>query len=99
MTAGPKELVIPPAAMEDPKAVEILRVWAAKKAEHVTLHSHLWNDPGCWGIMLVDLAKHVANAYALNRGDNRDEVLARIRKMFDAEWAKATDTPTGHLLD
>jgi hypothetical protein len=97
MTA--KELPIPPIALSDPKAVELLRVWAANKAQYVALQSHLWDDPGSWGIMLVDLAKHVANAYALSRGDDRATVLARIRQVFDAEWASATDTPRGELLD
>jgi hypothetical protein len=95
----PKELPIPPVAAADPKAMELLRVWAANKAQHVTLPSHLWNDPGSWGIMLVDLVKHVANAYAISRGDDRAEVLTRIRQVFDAEWVNATNTPSGELLD
>lgn len=94
-----KELPIPPIAAADPKTVELLRVWAANKTQHVSLPSHLWDGPGSWGIMLVDLAKHVANGYALSRGDVRATVLARIRQVFDAEWNSATDTPSGELLD
>jgi hypothetical protein len=45
--------------------------------------------------MLVDLAKHVANAYEQVDGRDRDETLARIKAGFDAEWDHATDEPTG----
>jgi hypothetical protein len=86
-------------AENDPHAVELLRVWAAQRKQHVSLASHLWNDPASWGIMLVDLAKHIANSYEQSRGDNHAEVLQRIRAGFDAEWGKATDAPTGRLSE
>jgi hypothetical protein len=51
-----------------------------------------WQDPGAWGVMLVDVARHAANAYE-REGRNRAEVLARIRGLFDAEGAAPTDVP------
>jgi len=42
--------------------------------------------------MLVDVARHVAKAYA-KEGRNEAEVLHRIRDLFDAEWSDSTDTP------
>jgi hypothetical protein len=44
--------------------------------------------------MLVDLAKHIANAYARDEGLEVAGTLARIRAGFDAEWNEATDTPS-----
>jgi hypothetical protein len=73
-------------------------VWAAGGHQHVTLATNLWEDPAAWGIMLVDLAKHVADAYEKTSGQPVAEVLARIRAGFDAEWETATDSPTGNRL-
>ena len=40
--------------------------------------------------MLVDVARHAAQSYERD-GRNGDEVLARIRAAFDAEWSTRTD--------
>jgi hypothetical protein len=79
--------------------MELLRVWAASGKQHVSLATGAWPDPASWGIMLVDLAKHIANAYEQTRGMDRQRVLARFKAGFDAEWGSATDEPTGRTLD
>jgi len=56
-----------------------------------TLNPNLWSDTGAWGLMLVDLAKHVANAYVA-QGFDANEALTRIRAAMDAEWAHPTDS-------
>jgi hypothetical protein len=94
-----RQLPVPPAAETDPRAVELLRVWAAQGKQHVSLATNLWNDPATWGIMLVDLTKHVASAYQQTTGKDFVGVLKRIREGFDAEWDTATDEPTGALQD
>jgi hypothetical protein len=45
-----------------------------------------------WGLLLADVARHAAKAYA-NEGHNPADVLARIRQLLDAEFANPTDTP------
>ncbi len=80
------ELPVPPAAQRDPKARELARIWAAQGAQHVSLATGLWSDPASWGLMPVDLAKHVANAYEQREGRNQQEVLERIKVGLDAEW-------------
>jgi|SRR5438132_10914115 len=94
-----KELPVPSAARTDPRAVELLRVWAANGKQHVSLATNVWDDPAAWGIMLVDLAKHVASAYHQSKGTDSLGVLKRIRQGFDAEWSTATDAPTGSIQD
>jgi len=47
--------------------------------------------------MLVDLARHVANAYEQLRGGSREEMLSRIREGFEAEWTHPTDEPHGFV--
>ncbi len=61
------------------------------------MQTGLWNDPAAWGLMLVDLAKHAANAYSQIEGRDRDEVLNRIKAGFDAEWDFATDDAKGSV--
>lgn len=93
-----EELAIPPAAIQDIEAIEIARIWAAGGKQHVTLATGVWDDPAAWGLMLVDLARQIASAYAVSEGRSSPEVLARIRAGFDAEWDNPTDVPTGNLL-
>jgi hypothetical protein len=95
----PNQLPIPPDAQNDSRARELLRLWAAHGKQHVSLATNLWEDPAAWGIMLVDLAKHVASAYRLNRERKFDDILGRIREGFDAEWENATDEPMGEIQD
>ncbi len=89
------ELIIPPSAATNPKAVEMARVWHADGKQHISLNAPGWKDPAAWGLLLVDIAKHVANAYAESEGRDAKEVLARIKAGFDAEWKQATDKPKG----
>ena len=91
-------LDLPPAVKTDPRSIEIARVWAAHGGQHVTLNPHLWDDPGAWGVMLVDLARHVANAYEQLDGRERAETLARIKAAFEAEWDSPTDEARGRMI-
>jgi hypothetical protein len=91
------QLVVPAAANDDSQSFELLRVWITSKNQHVSLRSGVWKDPGAWGLMLADLARHVANAYQQSDGLDRRQTLLRIRALFDAELSKATDDPTGKL--
>jgi len=80
----------PPIAQANANAVEVLRVWAAPGSpQQLTLRT-TWQDAGAWGLMLVDIARHAAQAYA-NEGQDPEVVLARIRELFDAEWSQPTD--------
>jgi Domain of unknown function (DUF5076) len=85
-------LETPPIADSDSNAVEVLRVWAAPgHPQQLTLRT-TWKDAGAWGLLLADVARHAANAYG-NEGADTNEVLARIRALFDAEMSSPTDTP------
>jgi uncharacterized protein DUF5076 len=86
------ELPIPPPALKDAKSRELVRVWAASGKQHISLATGLWDDPATWGIMLVDLARHLARAYKQTHGMDHDRTLARIRGAIDAEWAEDTDS-------
>jgi hypothetical protein len=92
-----QELDPPPIAVSDSEATEILRVWAAPgAAQQLTLRT-CWKDPGAWGLLLVDVARHAAQAYERD-GRNLNDVLGRIRELFDAEWLAPTSA-TDDLTD
>jgi len=83
----------PPIADSDSCAAEVLRIWVAPgQPQQLTLKS-TWKDSRAWGLLLVDVARHAAEAYVL-QGQDRGVVLARIKASFDAEWSSPTDTPT-----
>jgi hypothetical protein len=84
-----RELDLPPIAVSHPKSVEILRAWADPDGpQQVTLITQ-WEDPGIWGLMLVDIARHLAHAYA-RQGVDHGLALARIKELIDAEWSGPT---------
>jgi hypothetical protein len=87
-----RELEAPPIASSNSQAVEVLRVWAEpSQPQQLTLRT-TWKDAGAWGLLLADVARHAANAYA-NEGQNRAEVLSKIRQLLDAEFSRPTDNP------
>jgi hypothetical protein len=91
------ELIIPEAVNSDDGSFELLRVWVANKAQHVSLRTAVWKDPAAWGLMLADLAKHVANSYQQEEGLDRAKTLQRIKAAIDAELGSPTDEPSGHV--
>lgn len=87
-----KALSVPPIATDNAAAVEVLRVWAAPGSPQQLCLQTTWNDPGAWGLVIVDIARHVAKAYEAE-GRSAKEVLERIRAIWDAEWSAPTDAP------
>jgi hypothetical protein len=85
------ELDPPPIAGSSSEAVEVLRVWAAPGSpQQLTLRT-CWKDPGAWGLLLVDVARHAAQAYQ-REGQNAEQAIERIRELFEAEWSSPTST-------
>ncbi|HSR40783.1 MAG TPA: DUF5076 domain-containing protein [Longimicrobiales bacterium] len=85
-------LDVPPLAREEPSAVEVLRIWSAPDGVQQLSLRTTWTDPGAWGLLLVDVARHAARAYARD-GIDEEVALARIHELFSAEWSSATDEP------
>ena len=88
----------PPAAQRDKAAFEVLRVWIAEQGQHVSLRSGAWEDPFAWGIVLADLARHIANAHHMqNESIDKDAFLDRLLEGFEAEIDNPTDEPEGEV--
>jgi hypothetical protein len=94
----PKSALAPPHLSKDDAATEVLRVWVTPdwgQVQMSVLTHH--ENPAAWGLALVDIARHVAKAYALKGQMTENEALERIKQLFDAEWKTPTDIPEGRL--
>jgi hypothetical protein len=98
------QLPIPGEAIVDPKSVEMLRAWIANHALHCSLNIGVWesspdvDERHAWGIVLADVAKHVADAFA-TEGKPRDESIALIRRSFLDELDEPTSASAGDFVD
>jgi len=93
------ELAPPPACSADPKSFEIARLWVANGAQHVVLRTDVWPDPAVWGIVLADLARHVALAYQRKDGHDLEDVLERVLAGFHTELESPIDGPAGGVAE
>ena len=98
-----KELGIPPAALEDPNSVEILRSWVAGGAQWVSINPHLYRnrdfkEEWAWGLFLSDVIKHVANAIIESSEKDKQQVIDDILASFEAEMADPTSEVRGGTL-
>lgn len=84
-----EELPIPSTVIAAKEKTEMARIWIADGDQIVTLSPRLWDDPGAWGLMLVDIARHVAQAYQAKGVDSAIS-LEKIRSAMEAEWANPT---------
>ena len=82
-----------PAIAREKGAMEILRVWGGENLPQQYSLRTTWDDPGSWGLLLVDVARHAAKAYSIANACTEVEALSRIRELFDAEWAAPTAVP------
>ncbi|MCU1265249.1 MAG: hypothetical protein JWM21_1567 [Acidobacteria bacterium] len=98
MSSQSRELVIPPGASASASSVEILRAWQVNDSLHVSLKSDAWKEANAWGLVLADIARHVADALRQTSGINVDDTLDEIRYMFNAELLNPTDEPTGGFI-
>jgi hypothetical protein len=71
-------------------AVEILRAFVVDGGLSIAF-TRAFEEPDMWGLLLVDIARHAARAYARESACTEDEALTRIVDMFEAEIARPTD--------
>ena len=96
-TRTDRDLAVPEEVLRDPNAREVLRAWVANGGLVCNLRPETWEDAGSWGIVLADVARHVANAVKDLKGVEQSMTVARIKALFNAELSNPTDEPTGHF--
>ena len=88
--AGPKEQPLPPDVIGREDATEVLRAFVLDRGLSIAF-TRAFEEPDVWGLLLVDVARHAARAYARESEFTEDEALRRIVDMFEAEIARPTD--------
>jgi hypothetical protein len=88
--AGPREQPLPPDVIGRDDATEVLRAFVVDGGLSIAF-TRAFDEPDMWGLMLVDIARHAARAYARESSFTEDEALNRIVDMFEAETARPTD--------
>jgi hypothetical protein len=96
-----RELVIPDAAQEDPKSIEMIRAWIAKEDLHCALNIGVWGDKEVvsWGLFMSDVAQHVSDALARGDRDKRQQILEEIRKVFNDELDEPSQQAVGSFIE
>jgi Domain of unknown function (DUF5076) len=74
-------------------ATEVLRAFVIDGGLSIAFQ-RAFEEPDMWGLLLVDIARHAARAYARESDYTEDDALDRIVEMFEAEIARPTDTGT-----
>ena len=87
---GPKQQPLPPDVMDRDDATEILRAFVLDGGLSIAF-TRAFEEPDMWGLLLVDIARHAARAYARESDYTEDDALTRIVDMFEAEIARPTD--------
>jgi hypothetical protein len=85
-------LHIPPAAMEQ-GGVEVLRAVIIDGSLHVSLR-RAFDDAEAWGMLIADVTRHVARIYAKENVMSEDQVIERIRSIYEAEMDAPSDPGT-----
>jgi uncharacterized protein DUF5076 len=88
--SGPREQPLPPDVAGREDATEVLRAFVVDGGLSIAFQ-RAFEEPDMWGLLLVDVARHAARAYARESAYTEDEALARILDMFEAEIARPTD--------
>jgi hypothetical protein len=88
--AGPKEQPLPPDVVGRDDATEVLRAFVVDGGLSIAF-TRAFEEPDMWGLLLVDIARHAARAYARESSYGEEEAMARILDMFEAELARPTD--------
>jgi len=81
-----KQLDLPQGVTRTPNADEVLRVFINADKNMDLTFARGFNDAATWGVLLADVARHLANGYA-DLGDNPVQTLQRIRDAFNDDLA------------
>ena|SRR5918911_61936 len=100
MPENDSQIPVPPGVAGDDEAREMLRAWIAHQGLHCSLNLGVWGDDEAtgWGVLLSDVARHVARAMHEQNGTDADDVLNHIRDIFNAELDEPTSEGSGGFV-
>ena len=95
---------VPEAALRDPDAVELARVWISEHGLHCSLKIGMYHESTdfderrAWGTILADMTRHIANALRDAYGLDADKSIDLIRDAYIAELAAPTSGTKGGFV-
>jgi|SRR6185369_2706485 hypothetical protein len=95
------ELAPPPKTKDNPEAIELVRAWIVDNGLQCSLNIGGFgeNELTTWGILLSDVARHVANAHQQLNGSNAAENLKTIAEHFNVEIKTPTAPASGEISE
>ena len=94
---APGEIGIPAGALADAGSQEVLRAWIVGGGLHVSLLP-AFETPDMWGMLLADVARHAARAFAAEKVCSEDAAMRAIIELLVAELDQPTDAGTTEQL-
>jgi hypothetical protein len=90
-------LQIPPTAL-DKGGIEVLRTAIVDDNVHVTLRP-TFDQPQAWGLLLAQVMRNIARAYAQQPQFKEEEVMAQVRQSLEQELQRdpTASTPVTKL--
>jgi hypothetical protein len=94
------EMTIPPAALRDDNAVELLRAWIAERrlqcSSRVVPYRERkgFSEGQAWGMVLADVTRHVAAAMEAAHSTDRAQLVREIRENYLKELGRSASTAT-----
>ena len=74
----PKPIAVPEAVKRAQHASELLRAWATSEGQVFSVRVEHWEDPAAWGLLLADLARHIAESYGAAGLRPKEYALERL---------------------
>lgn len=94
-----KVLVMPSGPDIEPKNGEILQAKVENDGLQYTMDPTIWEDPSSWGVVLADIAHHIAETFQMEHNIGVNESLAIIREHFNNELDFSTDEYSNEYID
>ena len=85
-----QSIEVPDALLSDPNAQQVASIWADGEEQTFLLEGRDgWPDEA-WGLLEADFLRHAAKMRAGTTRKSEAEILAAMKKAFDAEWENPT---------
>jgi hypothetical protein len=78
-------LKLPDEILQNQTAKELMSIWIVDDSQTVVFDSTHWPDPAAWGLLMMDLLKHVSHAYAHEGQFSYEDAFSRAKAGMAAE--------------
>jgi hypothetical protein len=93
-----RELPAPHGAEQSPDGLELLSVWYIDNRPYVSVKAGAWKDPAAYGMLIADVARHVAHAHGSMEGQDTKEVLQRMLEGFSIQIDDPSHEAEGKVI-